>query len=275
MTVELARRRILALGGGGFTSSSEDWPLDEYVLTLTERPRPRICLLPTASGDSEAQIDRFYRSFEQHGCDLSHVSLFRLGSHQVDLREHLLSRDAIYIGGGSMKNLLALWRVHGVDALLGEAWRMGVALCGVSAGSMCWFECGVTRTHGCPALAEGLGLLPGSNSVHYGSDPERRQTYHEQIAAGAPAGWAVEDGVGLVFAGRTMVEAVTAREGRRAFRLELQGAEIVERVVEPRLLSSDPHSTSAQEPISILEYRQAAQRRARPSRSSSRSRPRA
>lgn len=107
MTVDLARRRILALGGG-FTSSSEDWPLDEYVLTLTERPRPRICLLPTASGDSEDQIDRFYRTFERHGCDLSHVSLFRLGSRDVDLRGHLLSREGIYVGGGSMKNLLAL-----------------------------------------------------------------------------------------------------------------------------------------------------------------------
>ena len=92
--------------------------------------RPRICLLPTASGDPEDQIDRFYRTFEQHGCDLSHVSLFRLGEHAIDLRGHLLSRDVIYVGGGSLKNLLALWRVHGVDSLLSEAWQTGVALAG-------------------------------------------------------------------------------------------------------------------------------------------------
>jgi peptidase E len=273
MTVDLARRRILALGGGGFTSSAEDWPLDEYVLTLAERARPRICLLPTASGDPEDQIDRFYRAFEQHGCDLSHVSLFRLGSHDIDLRGHLLSRDVIYVGGGSMKNLLALWRVHGVDSLLSEAWQTGVALCGVSAGAMCWFECGVTRTHGRPVVAQGLGLLPGSNSVHYGSDPERRRVYREQIAAGAPGGWAVDDGVGMLFAGRTMVEAVTARENVHAYRVEASGGEIVEREVEPRLLAANGRPVSGEEPISILEYRQAAQRRSSSSRNSLRSRP--
>jgi len=133
---------------------------------------------------------------------------------------------------------------------------------------MCWFQAGVTRTHGRPAIAEGLGLLPGSNSVHYGSDSQRRRTYHEQIAAGGHAGWAVEDGVGLLFAGRRMVEAVTAREGGRAFRIELQGAGIVESVIEPRLLTGSPRATFARDPISILEYRQAAQRRSRPSRNS-------
>jgi dipeptidase E len=273
MTVDLVRRRILALGGGGFTSSSEDWPLDEYVLTLAHRTRPRICLLPTASGDPEDQIDRFYRAFEQHGCDLSHVSLFRLGSHAIDLRGHLLSRDVIYVGGGSLKNLLALWRVHGVDDLLSEAWQSGVALAGVSAGAMCWFECGVTRTHGQPALAQGLGLLPGSASVHYASDPERRRVYREQIAAGAPAGWAIEDGVGLLFAGRTFVEAVTARADARAFKVERREDEVSERAIEPRRLSSEGGVAAGAEPISITEYRQAAQRRSRSSRNSFRSNP--
>ena len=120
-----------------------------------------MCLLPTASGDPEAQIDRFYRAFEPLGCELSHVSLFRLGSHPLDLREHLLSRDVIYVGGGSMLNLLALWRVHGVDSLLAEAWQKGVALVGVSAGSMCWFEAGITRTRGAP----GPGDRPGPAAV--------------------------------------------------------------------------------------------------------------
>jgi dipeptidase E len=271
MTIDLARRRVLALGGGGFTSSSEDWPLDEYVLTLTNREQPRICLLPTASGDPEDQIDRFYRVYEQLGCELSHISLFRLGSQEINLREHLLSRDVIYVGGGSMKNLLALWRVHGVDSLLSEAWQTGVALAGVSAGSMCWFELGVTRTHGHPAPAEGLALLPGSNSVHYNTDPERRRVFREQIAEGAPPGWAVEDGVGLLFAGDTLVEAVTAREGGRAYRVELKDGEVTERPIEARLLSAEGRPLAGEEPVSILEYRQAAQRRSRSSRNSFRS----
>jgi hypothetical protein len=115
-------------------------------------------------------------------------------------------------------------------------------------------------------------MLPGSNSVHYGSDPDRRRIYREQIAAGAPAGWAVDDGVGLLFAGRTMAEAVSARPDARAYRVELRDGEVTERAVEPRLLKADPTSLS-EEPISILEYRQAAQRRSRSSRNSLRSRP--
>jgi peptidase E len=265
-------RRILALGGGGFTGSVEDSPLDEYVLTLSSRDTARVCLIPTASGDPEPQIDRFYRAFEPLGCELSHVSLFRLGSHPLDLREHLLSRDAIYVGGGSMLNLLALWRVHGVDSLLAEAWQMGVALVGVSAGSMCWFEAGITRTRGAPAPAIGLGLLPFTLSVHDGSDPRRRAEYRARVAEGMPGGFAVDDGVGLLFGDTELVEAVTARHGARAYRVELEGSQVVERPIEPRLLAGAAGGTLA-EPVSITEFREAAQRRSRSSRNSLRSNP--
>jgi peptidase E len=265
-------RRILALGGGGFTGSVEDSPLDEYVLTLASRNRARVCLIPTASGDPEAQIDGFYRAFEPLGCELSHVSLFRLGSHPLDLREHLLTRDVIYVGGGSMLNLLALWRVHGVDSLLAEAWQRGVALVGVSAGSLCWFEAGITRTRGTPAPATGLGLLPWTLSVHDGSDPKRRAEYRSRIAEGMPGGFAVEDGVGLLFGGTDLVEAVTARPGARAYRVELEGSQVVERPIEPRLLTADG-AGALPEPVSITEFRETAQRRSRSSRNSLRSSP--
>jgi dipeptidase E len=266
-------RRILALGGGGFTSSVEDWPLDELVLTLSPRERdtPRICLLPTASGDPEDQIDRFYGAFRAMGCELSHVSLFRLGSTQMNLREHLLSRDVIYVGGGSLLNLLALWRVHGVDALLLEAWENGVTLCGVSAGAMCWFEAGVTRTHGQPGRARGLGVLPGSFSVHDASDPRRRAEYRQAVAAGMPGGYAAEDGVGLVFTGRELAEVVTARHGARAYRVRMRDGRLEETPMEPRLLGGRD-AAEVEEPISIVEFRE-AQRRSRPSRNSLRSNP--
>ncbi len=268
----MSRRRILALGGGGFTGSVEDSPLDEYVLTLAVSERPRVCLIPTASGDPEAQIDRFYRAFEPQGCELSHVSLFRLGSHPMDLREHLLSRDVIYVGGGSMLNLLALWRVHGVDSLLAEAWQKGVALVGVSAGCMCWFEAGITRTRGAPGPAIGLGLLPFTISVHDGSDPRRRAEYRKRITEGMPGGFAVEDGVALLFGGTDLVEAVSARPHARAYRVELEGSQLVERAIEPRLLSSQG-SGALPEPVSISEFRETAQRRSRSSRNSLRSSP--
>lgn len=266
------RRSILALGGGGFTGSVEDSPLDEYVLTLSERDRPRVCLIPTASGDPETQIDHFYNAFEPLGCELSHVSLFRLGSHPMDLRQHLLSRDVIYVGGGSMLNLLALWRVHGVDSLLAEAWQKGVALVGVSAGCMCWFEAGITRTRGAPGPAIGLGLLPFTISVHDGSDPRRRAQYRTRIAEGMPGGFAVEDGVGLLFNGTGLAEVVSARPSARAYRVQLEGSQVVERVIEPRLLAAESGG-ALPEPVSISEFRETAQRRSRSSRNSLRSRP--
>ena len=265
-------RRILAIGGGGFSGSAEDSPLDEYAIGLNALDRPRVCLLPTASGDPEAQIDRFYRVYEPLGCELSHVSLFRLGSHPLDLREHLLSRDVIYVGGGSMLNLLALWRVHGVDSLLAEAWQRGVVLVGVSAGCMCWFEAGITRTRGMPSPAIGLGLLPWTLSVHDASDPRRRAEYRTRVAEGMPGGFAVEDGVGLLFGGTDLVEAVTARPQARAYRVELEGSQVVERPIEPRLLTADGNG-ALPDPISITEFRETAQRRSRSSRNSLRSSP--
>ena len=261
MSATPGARRLLALGGGGFTSSVEDWPLDEFAVGLARRPKPRVCLLPTASGDPADQIERFYRAFDPLGCELSHVSLFRLGASRLNLREHLLSRDVVYVGGGSMLNLLALWRVHEVDALLTEAWAGGVALVGVSAGAMCWFAHGVTRTHGAARAAPGLGLLPGSLSVHDGSDRERRDSYRALVSAGAAAGYAVDDGVGLVFAGGELVEAVTARANAGVRRVELSAdGVVVERPIEARLLESRPSEATA-EPTSLAEFRELAARR--------------
>ena len=267
------RRRILALGGGGFTSSAEDWPLDELTLELGDSDRPPVCLLPTAGGDPEDQIARFYDAFGPLDCEPSHISLFRLGGQGVDLRRHLLSQDVIYVGGGSMLNLLALWRVHGVDSILSEAYQRGIVLCGVSAGAMCWFDAGVTRTHGEPGPATGLGLLPGALSVHDSTDPQRRAEFRDQVAAGMAAGWAAEDGVGLLFEDGVLAEAVSARRGARAYRVRRDaGGRAVEEQIEPRLLVGDAAGRPAT-PVSIAEYREAAQRRSSSSRNSLRSRP--
>jgi dipeptidase E len=114
------------MGGGGFTAGPGDPALDELVLRLTGKPRPRVCLLPTAGGDSEAQIRRFYETYQDRLCEPTHISLFRLGRRPVPLHEHLLAQDAIYVGGGSMVNLLAIWRAQGLDEILREAWRAEV-----------------------------------------------------------------------------------------------------------------------------------------------------
>jgi dipeptidase E len=212
------------MGGGGFTAGPADPALDEHVLALTGVPRPRVCLLPTAGGDSEAQIRRFYETYEDRLCEPTHISLFRLGRRPVPLREHLLAQDAIYVGGGSMVNLLAIWRAQGLDRILHEAWRSGVVLAGLSAGSMCWFEWGVTTSSGHPAPAPGLGFLPGSNSVHHDSEPARRPVYLEAVRQDSiPPGWAVDDGAALRFRGTALAEVVTARTRRRAYAVDATG----------------------------------------------------
>ena len=175
------------MGGGGFSVSVADAPLEHYIAGLAPVDAPRICLLPTASGDPDDQIQRFYRAFRGLG-ELSHLSLFRLGTHPMSPEDHLLAQDVIYVGGGSLANLLAIWSVHELDRVLPEAWERGIVLCGVSAGSMCWFEAGVTRSHGRSRPAAGLGLLPGSNSVHDSSDPERRACHRSAVARACSTG---------------------------------------------------------------------------------------
>ena len=246
---------IFAMGGGGFTMEPGNPALDDYVLTLAPAREPRICLLPTAGGDSEDQIRRFHAAFDDQLCEPTHVSLFRLGRVPVPLREHLLAQDVIYVGGGSMINLLALWRAHGLDEILREAWQAGIVLAGLSAGSMCWYEWGVTKSAGAPRLTRGLGFLPGSNSVHYDGEPERRAFYLDAMAAGeVPPGWGVDDGAGLLFRGTRLAEVVASRARARAFRVHAVDGTAVEEAIEPRLLSARPHADRAT-PLAVDELR--------------------
>src|SRR3954469_4621586 len=155
--------QIVAFGGGGFSMEAGNPLLDDYVLELTRAERPKVCFLPTASGDADHYIVRFYRAFAARA-DASHVSLFRRersgGAVEGDLERHLLAQDLIYVGGGSVVSLLGTWRAHGVDAMLRRAWRRGVALCGLSAGSLCWFGESITAFHGPPQIVRGMGILP-------------------------------------------------------------------------------------------------------------------
>ena len=239
-------RRIVAMGGGGFSARPTDPELDAYVLQQARTTWPRICLLPTASGDPDHQIQRFYRAFHDHDCTPSHLSLFRLGARPIDIRERLLAQDVIYVGGGSLSNLLAIWRVHKLDEILYEAWRRGIALAGISAGSMCWFRAGITKSHGDPRVASGLGFLPYSNSVHWSSEPERRVAYRQAIAAGElPPGFGVDDGTALLFSGIDLVEVVSTQRSAGAFRVgargeeQLDATELAPRRIDAQLLSID------------------------------------
>jgi peptidase E len=214
--------RILALGGHDFSFRPPDRAVSELLLRLaTERAggRPKICILPTASGDTSDQIARFYAAFGERACDPSDLSLFRLGRHPIALRDHLLGQDLVYVGGGSLVNLLAVWDAHELGAILSLAWRQGIVLAGQSAGAMCWFEAGITKSSGKPAAAAGLGLLGGSLCVHYKNEPERRAAYIEAVADGMPGGYGLDDYAGLLWEGTERPAAVTARRGARAYKV--------------------------------------------------------
>jgi peptidase E len=195
-------RTILAMGGGGFTMEPDNPLLDDFVLSLAPVREPRVLFLPTASGDAAGQIAAYQDRFGDRACVAGHLSLFRLHGSGRTLREIVLEQDVVYIGGGSMRNLLAIWRAHGLDAVLAEAWERGIVLAGLSAGAMCWFEGGITRSSGPPERIDGLGLLPGSLTVHADGEPERLPAFVAAVRSGAlPGGWAADDGAGLLFRG--------------------------------------------------------------------------
>jgi len=207
----------------------KDPQLDDYVLSLTQSDRPRVCFLPTASGDADHYVVRFYRRFAS-SCEASHVSLFRrdqgtpsggqTGGVEDDLASHLLAQDLIYVGGGNVVSMLGAWRAHGLDTILRRAWRRGIVLCGPSAGSLCWFEQALSAFHGAPRMVRGLGLLPYSNCVHYDAEPARRVEYHRFVADGMRPGFAVEDGVALHFRGTRLERVVCSRADGGAFLIE-------------------------------------------------------
>ncbi len=219
----------MAFGGGGFSMERGNTLLDDYVLSLTGKERPRVCFLPTASGDADHYVVRFYRAFDSARCEPSHVSLFRREQAAGDMHEQLLSSDLIYVGGGSVISLLGAWRAHGLDVTLRRAWEQGVVLCGLSAGSLCWFSEAVTAFHGPPAPVRGLGLLPHSNCVHFDAEPERCGAYHELLKGGMAAGYAAEDGAALHFEGERLTRVVASRPGARAYRMRLSGDRVSSR----------------------------------------------
>ena len=207
-------RTIVAMGGG---QEAND-PAFGYVAQLLDASRPRVCLLPTAASAVPLAVLWFLQAFPTDRFEPTYLDLFARDGR--DLRAVLLSQDAIVVGGGNTANLLAIWRLHGVDAILREAWEEGVVLAGASAGANCWFEACTTDSFGPLApLDDGVGLLEGSFCPHYDSEPGRRPLYHELVANGFPPGIACDDLAAVRFSGREVVEVVASHPGARAYRV--------------------------------------------------------
>jgi peptidase E len=231
-------RRIVASSGGfvgtGLWGVMRPGRIFLEALRLSGAARPRVCLVMTASGDNDQYLASMYSALSNTGCDVDHLALFSQPNRRPE--EALGTADVIWVGGGSVANLLALWRLHGVDTAMVDAWDRGAVLAGVSAGSICWHQGGPTDSFGVDlqVVTNGLGLLPYGNGVHYDSEPQRRPLVQALVRDGVlPTSYATDDGIGILYEGTEAVQVISdadasAQAGRGAYRVERTGDDVVE-----------------------------------------------
>ena len=209
-------RRIVASGGQQLLYPA----LTSYLLALARRPRPRVLFLGTASGDGAGYLLTFYQAFAGVDSEPSHLALF--DRTVDDIGAVIAAQDIVVVGGGNTANMLAIWRLHGVEEALRSAYAAGTVLSGWSAGCLCWFEGGITDsfTPQLGALRDGLRLLPGSACPHYDSQERRRPVYAREVAAGLAPGIALDDGVAARYEDERLIEIVSARPEGHAFQVD-------------------------------------------------------
>ncbi|MBN8203319.1 peptidase E [Bacillus sp. NTK034] len=224
-------RQVIAMGGGGFSMEPDNLLLDKYILAQSKKDSPKVCFVPTASGDQTNYIERFYKAFNTLPCQPSHLSLFK--PEFTDLESYILEQDVIYVGGGNTRNMLVLWKEWGLDHYLEKAYKKGVILAGISAGSICWFEEGLTDPLNAPLFKlDCLGFLKGSNCPHYDGENKRKPSYHKLIKEGKiKEGYAVDDGVALHFINETLTSPVSSRPIAKAYFVKCIDREIIENEV--------------------------------------------
>jgi peptidase E len=232
-----APRHILAMGGAFLADPENNLALERYFVELTGRESPRVLFIPTASGDNEPYQLRFFQAFTTLGCRPRVLPMFR--RTPADLARFVLEHDAIAVGGGNTRSMLAVWRDWGLDRVLAEAHARSIVLGGSSAGSICWFEEGVTDSIAGPLTRlPCLGFVPGSNCPHYDGEKDRRPAYQAMVKAGdIQGGYAADDGVGLHFTDGAFVQAVASRPKATGWRVIREGDDVVETAIEPVRLS--------------------------------------
>ncbi len=235
-----AEPTIIATSGGlkrGSYTELEFGSLINYAIEVSDpnNKSPIITFINTANGDDRSLQAMLSEAGRVAKTETRHFSLFPMPS-VADASRYLLDSDVIWVGGGSVANLLALWQLHNLPKILHTAWQIGVVLGGVSAGSICWHIGGTTDSFG-PELqpvTNGLGFIPLSNGVHYDSESQRRPTFQALIKQGTlPDGYATEDGVGLHYKGATLLKAITEIPGKSAYHVYRQGDAVYEDRIEP------------------------------------------
>jgi dipeptidase E len=227
-------RQIIAMGGGGFSMEPDNLALDRYILGQTHRPHPKVCFVPTASGDAESYRLRFYQAFSRLDCSLSCLTLFQLPTN--DLESFVLGNDVIYVGGGNTRSMLALWKEWDLDRIFRKAYDAGVVLAGISAGANCWFEeCTTDSVPGEWRVLAGLGYLSGSFSPHHDGEGERRLALHRFLQAGKILpGYAADNSAAVHFVDEDLVCAVSSRAGAQVYRVSKVEGRVVEEAMEMR-----------------------------------------
>jgi dipeptidase E len=233
----MSKGQIIAMGGGGFSMEPDNALLDIYFLQQTGKARPKICFIPTASGDSDDYITRFYAAFSKLDCNPSHLSLFKPPT--ADLESFILEQDAIYVGGGNTRSMLALWREWKLDSFLRKAWETDCVLGGISAGAICWFEQGLTDSiPGKLTPLSCLGFLQGSCAPHYDGEAERRPSFQKLISSKTmKSGIGIDDGAAVHFIGAELKAVVSSRPHVHAYRVCLKDDKIVEEPLPVRHLA--------------------------------------
>ena len=234
------KKQIIAIGGAALPIGVDNLLLVDYFLRQTGKRKPKVCFIGTAHGDADAGRLRFYAGFGQFNCKPTHLPLFARTPR--DLASFVLEQDAIFVGGGNTRSMLAVWRDWGVPQVLRNAAARGTVLAGVSAGAICWFEWGASDSAS-PGTRSGplrcLGFLKGSCSPHWGGEVHRRRDFHAMIRRGdVPAGYGISDGAALLFENSRLVEAVSTDPAAGAFRVERTGDRLCETPLPTRALAS-------------------------------------
>ena len=221
-------KQIVAMGGGGFSMEPRNKRLDNYILSLSEKKKPKLWFLPTASGDAKGYINRFYNAFSKMKCIPVHLSLFK--PNFTDLESFVLSQDILYVGGGNTRNLMVIWKEWGLDKILKKAYENGIILSGLSAGSICWFEDGITDPLNAPLYKlKCLGLLKVSHCPHYDGEAKRKSAYYQLIKSGkSKPGYAADDGAALHFVNGKLKQVISSRPNAKAYKVTIEKQKISE-----------------------------------------------
>ncbi len=235
MSDSARRRDIIAIGGGGFLAEPRNLALEKYVFDLTGKARPNVLMIPTARGDDAEYVEKFYAACRDLGAVAQHLGFFH---RTPDLRPLVLSQDAIFVGGGNTKSMLAVWRDWGLPELLREAYESGIVLGGQSAGAICWFEQGVTDSWADRLRAlDCLGLLVGSCCPHYDGEAERRPAYHAFVQSGdVKPGYAIDDAAAAHFRNGRLERVVSKKPGARAYYVSAADGTMKEDAIEAVML---------------------------------------